>query len=120
MVAFSVSQHLKTTCRVMSQRPQPAKAERNPVRGVKLLKENNERVRVLTDAEEGCLMAVLPPYLQPLVVVALHTGMRWGELAKLEWRDLDFNTRSVAVTEAKSGEGRHIPMNQVVLTPIGE
>ena len=93
---------------------EPAKAHRNPVRGVKLLKENNTRVRVLADAEEDRLMKALPEYLKPFLVLALHTGMRWGELARLEWKDVDFDVRTLTVTEAKSGEGRRIPMNQVV------
>ena len=73
-----------------AMRAEPPKADRNPVRGLKLLKENNERVRVLTDAEEGRLLAALPDYPHPVVVVALHTGMRRGELAHLEWEHCGF------------------------------
>ena len=96
-------------------RSEPPKAERNPVRGVKLLKENNERVRVLTDAEEGRLLAALPDYLHPLVIVALHTGMRREKHAHLEWEHVDFHTRTLLVTRSKSGEGRRVPMNRVVV-----
>jgi hypothetical protein len=85
--AASVNRHLALLKATFNRamRADPPKADRNPVRGVKLLKENNERVRVLTDAEEGRLLAALPDYLHPFVVVALHTGMRRGELAHLEW-----------------------------------
>jgi integrase len=118
--AASVNRHLallKVTFN-RAMRSEPPKAERNPVRGVKLLKENNERVRVLTDAEEGRLLAALPDYLHPLVIVALHTGMRRGELAHLQWQDVDFHTRTLMVTQSKSGEGRRVPMNRVVVETL--
>ena len=46
--------------------------------------------------------------------MALHTGMRWGELAHLQWQDVDFHTRTLVVRKSKSGEGRRVPMNRVV------
>jgi site-specific recombinase XerD len=36
------------------------KADSNPVKTVRLLKENNRGVRWLCEAEESCLMAILP------------------------------------------------------------
>ena len=116
----TVNRHLallKTTFN-RAMKAEPPKADRNPVRGVKLLKENNIRVRVLTDVEEERLLAVLPNYLKPLVIVALHTGIRKGELANLEWKDLNFNTRTVTVRDSKSGEGRRVSMNRVVVDAL--
>lgn len=40
-------------------------------------------MRYLTDDEENRLIAVLPAWLKPLVIVAIHTGMHRGELLKL-------------------------------------
>jgi integrase len=108
---------LKTTFSRAMKAESP-KADRNPVRGVSLLKENNIRVRVLTDDEEARLLTALPSYLRPLVLVALHTGMRKGELAGLEWKDVNINTRTVTVTESKSGEGRRVSMNRVVIDAL--
>ena len=101
-----------------AMKAEPAKAERNPLRGVKLLKENNARVRVLTDTEEERLLAALPLCYRPLVIVALHTGMRRGELANLRWQDVDFHTRTLVVQQSKSGEGRRVPMNRVVVATL--
>jgi integrase len=101
-----------------AMKAEPAKAERNPVRGVKLLKENNARVRVLTGPEEERLLTALPLHYRPLVVVALHTGMRRGELASLRWQDVDFHTRTLVVQQSKSGEGRRVPMNRVVVATL--
>ena len=101
-----------------AMKAEPTKAGRNPVRGVKLLKENNVRVRVLTGAEEERLLAVLPLHYRSLVIVALHTGMRRGELASLRWQDADFHTRTLVVRQSKSGEGRRVPMNRVVVATL--
>ncbi len=51
----------------------------NPFRKVKLQKENNRRVRYLTEEEEEKLFAALPVEHHPLVLIALHTGMRKTE-----------------------------------------
>ncbi len=90
------------------------KVDTNPVKAVKLFKENNARTRCLTDEEEARLYGVLPDYLKPFLTVALNTGMRWGELARLAWADVDFYTGTLHVRESKSGEGRRIPMNRIV------
>ena len=66
------------------------KVDKNPVSLVKLSKENNKRVRWLTEEEEVRLLAVLPVAYCPMVLVALHTGMRKSEPLNLEWTDVDF------------------------------
>lgn len=89
------------------------KVERNPVKAVKLFKENNARVRYLTEQEEAKLMAALPPYFRPLAYLALHTGLRRGELLALRWEDVDFRTGTLTVRRSKHGEARHVPLNRV-------
>jgi integrase len=75
------------------------------------LKTNNQRVRYLTEDEENRLGAALPAWLKPLAVVAIHTGMRRGELLKLLWDDVDFVQGVIWVRVSKSGEGRRISMS---------
>lgn len=60
---------------------------RSPFSGGKTLlaKENNKRVRYLTDAEISKLLSHCSRHLRPIVVCALHTGMRKGEILNLEW-----------------------------------
>jgi integrase len=75
------------------------------------LKANNTRVRYLTDDEETRLIEALPAWLRPLITIALHTGMRRGELLKLTWDEVDFVSGTIFVRTSKSGEGRRIPMS---------
>lgn len=53
-------------------------------------------------------------HLKPMVILSLHTGMRRGEVFDLDWQNVDFNARSIAVVgyTAKSGRTRHIPMSR--------
>ena len=52
-------------------------------------------------------------YLMPMVLVALNTGMRRGELFSLDWQSVNLERAMVTVTagNAKSRKARHIPLN---------
>lgn len=51
-------------------------------------------------------------YLKPMVLLALNTGMRRGEIFDLRLKDIDFKRRQVVVHghSSKSGRTRHIPL----------
>ncbi|KGQ20755.1 Integrase [Lysobacter dokdonensis DS-58] len=52
-------------------------------------------------------------HLTPVVVLAMNTGLRRGELLSLCWSDIDLEARvlTVRAETAKSGRQRHIPLN---------
>jgi integrase len=84
----------------------------NPARKVKLFSEkDNLKERILAGDEETRLLEAAPEYLRPIVIVALKTGMRRGEILHLRWRAVDFERRVIKVEESKSGKPRFVDMS---------
>lgn len=78
-------------------------------------KENSKRCRWLNEEEVTQLLEAGAPWLHDLVLFALNTRMRMGEILELTWRGVDFTRRTVTVFPSKNGESRTIPANQTVL-----
>src|SRR5258708_15304745 len=74
---------------------------RNPVVGVPQLPEHNDRLRWLTSKEDGRPPGYAPEFLKPIILTALHAGMRRGEITRLKWADVDFDQRLIRVAESK-------------------
>ncbi len=94
------------------------KAECNPCRAVKMFKENNQRLRFLELEEINKLLANCCEHLRPIVIVALHTGMRKGEILGLRWRDIDIKRGIIHLLDTKNGEKRDVPMNEITQKTI--
>jgi integrase len=88
--------------------------EKNPVAKVSMEEENNRRDRWLTTEEEEKLLKVCPSWLRELVIFALNTGMRLGEIISLEWKGVDLFRKTVTVSKSKNKEPRTIPINETV------
>lgn len=86
----------------------------NPAKEVRLLKEPPGRLRYLKSEEAKALLTVCAGHIRPIVVTALNTGMRKGELLKLKWADVDLNNRKITVINAKNNESRVIPINKTL------
>ncbi len=84
---------------------------------VKFLKEPRGRKRILSPEEEARLLEAVrtghkAKHLEPIIITALNTGMRKGEILNLKWSKVDFKSRNITVEETKNGESRVVPMNQ--------
>ena len=89
----------------------------NPVSRLSFAVGNkNARDRWLTNEEEQRLLvyATNPQWLRPLLIVALHSGMRQGEILHLKWQDVDFARKLLYVVKSKNGEKRSIPMSETL------
>ena len=78
----------------------------NPIRKIKLPKLDNKRVRFLTHKEADDLLTALQEKskdVHNLAYLALHTGLRFGEIASLTVGDIDFTNNIVQVKDAKAG-----------------
>jgi integrase len=86
----------------------------NPVHKVTKPRLPRGRVRFLSDEERLRLLAACQasrnPYLHTIVVLALATGARRGELLGLRWPDVDLKRATLTFRETKNGERRAVPL----------
>jgi integrase len=75
-----------------------------------MFKENNQRLRFLSEEEIERLLQSCTPHLRPIVEVALLTGMRREELLGLKWEQV--RNGFIYLTETKAGKSRQIPINE--------
>jgi integrase len=111
----TVNRHLALLKTIFNKAIAWGKTANNPAQGVKLYRENNQRVRFLSEEEETKLKEKFPPQAWALVELALHTGLRRAELFGLRWSDINFQNKIITIPQSKSGEKRHVPMNSSVL-----
>ena len=86
----------------------------NPADGITQAKEPIEPADFLSKEEVNTLLDRCDGDVKPVFLLAVNTGMRWGELMSLTWRDVDFERGLITVWQAKNSETRHVPMNQAV------
>lgn len=84
----------------------------NPVVGVKFFKIPQEKVRVLSEEEFAKLYRSATDHLKPVLLVAISTGMRKGEILNLQWSDINLIEEYIVVRDSKNYESRIIPMNE--------
>lgn len=87
------------------------------IRKVKLIQEDNTRLRFLSAEEVNRLIAVSPPQLKPIVTTAVNTGMRKGEILGLTWDKVDLKHGFIILGDdvVKTGRGRQIPINNPLM-----
>jgi integrase len=72
---------------------------------IRKLHEDNRRRRRLTEEEETRLLEVAPPFLRSMLITALDTGMRQGEMLAFRFGDIDWN-RQVIVLRGETTKSR--------------
>jgi integrase len=85
------------------------------VRKVKQLREDR-RLRFLSIEEAQGLISVCDEHLKPIVMTALNTGMRKGEILGLRWSQVDLQHGFILLDKTKNGERREIPVNDTLRT----
>jgi len=123
--AASVNRELACLSKIFSLAMTHKVVSFNPCLHVKKYREENERTRYLLPDEETRLVAQCVgerAHLRPLLVLAINTGMRRGEILKLTWRHVDFERSLIRLTSdiTKSGKPREIPMNSEVRNQLLE
>jgi integrase len=87
-------------------------------------REARGRARFLSDEERSRLLSACQesrqPLLYPLVVLALSTGARQGELLSLRWSRVLLERRMILLEETKNGDRRALPLSGVALSLLVE
>ena len=95
------------------------KAKENPVTKVKFDKET-PRLRFLTTEEAEELVKASASHLKPILIVALNTGMRKGEILSLKWENVNFQRGIIFIPDTKNKEWREVPMNSLVIETLSK
>lgn len=86
----------------------------NPIEKLRLKARDNRRERRLKDGEQEKLLEAARtrqnPLIEKVVIFAIETGMRRGEILGLHWDQVDLKRRSVTILESKNGYSRTIPL----------
>ncbi|MDO6481904.1 tyrosine-type recombinase/integrase [Shimia thalassica] len=94
----------------------------NPMKKVPKLKEPKGRIRALTEEEIAQLLAACKETgnadLELVVLIALTSGMRKGEVLGLQWDDILFDKGLAIVHEPKNGERRGVVLLPVVVDAL--
>jgi integrase len=96
--------------------------DRNPVGDIARKKEPRGRTRFLSDEERNALLTACDESewtsLRTLVLLAITTGARRGELIGLCWADIDLKAGRAHVRETKNDEQRTLPLAGKALEAI--
>lgn len=104
----------------------------NPISMIKKPSVKNARSRLLNPDEEILLMAELDKdtraangqlspggvrnaWIRPMVLLALETAMRRGEMLSLRWENIDLAKRTAFLPDTKNGESRTIPLSTAAI-----
>ncbi|OGS08029.1 MAG: hypothetical protein A2270_03010 [Elusimicrobia bacterium RIFOXYA12_FULL_51_18] len=82
----------------------------NPANKVLKGKEPPNRLRYLSQVEMQKLLTLCDPAIYPIIVCALFTGMRRGEIMSLTWAHVNLQQRLIHIAQSKSGKSREIPI----------
>jgi len=93
---------------------------KNPVSRAGMLPLNNQVERILTCKEEERLLEVSPSHLGDIIICALNTGMRKGEVLSLRWDNIDLENGVITLqaSNTKSKRIRKIPTNSTLRTTL--
>jgi integrase len=89
---------------------------------IRKLHEDNQRRRRISEDEEARLLAAAPPLLRSMIITALDTGTRQGEMLALRFSDIDFARGLIKLRgeTTKSKKTRFVPIATARLRAVLE
>jgi integrase len=79
-----------------------------------------DRVRYLYPDELVAILGCCPEWLRPIVILAVATGMRRGEILGLRWRDIDLVNKHAMLGRTKNGDARIVTLNKIAITLLNQ
>lgn len=121
LTAATVNRDLSVLRRILYWAVEEGYLAANPVGRMRMERERRTKRPVLSLREEQLLLAAAPEHLQQIILCALHTGMRRGEILSERWEDIDFDNRILHVSHSKTpeGEAREIPLTSRLYELLG-
>ena len=112
----TVNNHLRVLSKILSLAVDAELIDSNPCFRIRKFKPNNRRLRVLSDEEEVKLLTTLEgnDLIRCIVIVALNTGLRRGEIFSLKWPDVDLQRGRLIIRKTKASKERFVPMNATI------
>ena len=96
--------------------------DENPCFALSKLKEAAGRDRILTEEEIFKLLLACKdssnPYLYCIVLIAITSGARKGEILSLKWSDIDFENKVAYLRQTKNNHPRTIPLVDKVIEKL--
>ena len=87
----------------------------NPIAKIRFPRTNPPRERRLKPGEYELLLRESCKrkswYLYPMIVLAVETGMRRGEILALDWSNIDWSRSRVLLPITKNGKSRWVPLS---------
>ena len=109
---------LAVLIRILNHAVADGHLEKNPLAGTKRLREPTRPRRYLTKAELGLLIAKADLKFRPVLLAAIYTGARKGEITALRWRDIDFDGGKIALFRPKVGNCDYIDIHPALAAEL--
>ena len=93
----------------------------NPVKNIRKPRVNNSRSRRLSYEEEIILLAKCREHslmMESVVILAIETAMRLGEIINLNWSDIDMERQIATLLHTKNGEVRQVPLSNSAIASV--
>lgn len=89
----------------------------NPIKYIRKPKASRGRIRRASKEELKLLSENTDSIELPFIIqLAVQTGMRRGEIASINWQDIDLDRRVIQLWDTKNGDDRLVPLSSRVIT----
>ena len=92
----------------------------NPVKMITLPKADKARTRRLEAGEEEKLLQITNQKLRRVIILALETAMRRGEILNIKKSHIDLTIKTLLIPSTKTNEPRTVPLSSVAIASLRE